>query len=101
MGHAVEIGVVNKRKEIIPFAEEFAYYNGDRQEGSDRYCPSQMTIKDIYFDSLKRLKSILIDSQAIMMIERYSLRIGNSRRKRRHRKTLRRRFQNLLIRLSN
>ena len=98
MGHAIEIGVVNKRKEIIPFAEEFAYYNGDRQEGSDRYCPSQMTIKDIYFDSFEEAEKY---SQAIMMIERYSLRTGNSRRKLRHRKTLRRRFQNLLIRLSN
>lgn len=59
MGHAVEIGVVNKRKEIIPFAEEFAYYNGDRQEGSDRYCPSQMTIKDIYFDSFEEAEKYL------------------------------------------
>ena len=101
MGHAVEIGVVNKRKEIIPFAEEFAYYNGDRQEGSDRYYPSQMTIKDIYFDSFEEAEKYLdrftgnYDDRAVQFKD------WKLKKKTKTQENLRRRFQNLLIRLSN
>lgn len=37
MGHAIDFITVEKKKDIMAAANEFAYYNGDRYEGSDVY----------------------------------------------------------------
>lgn len=46
MAHAIEYFTVNDRKEIMRTAEEFAYYNTDRQENPSGSYHGDMTIHD-------------------------------------------------------
>lgn len=46
MGHAIQYFTTEKKKEILSIAEEFAYYNVDRQENPTGSYHGRMTIHD-------------------------------------------------------
>lgn len=63
MGHAIEYFSVSDRKEIMQTAEEFAYYNVDRQENPSGDYHGTMTIHDdiiceSYEDAIAKIDSL-------------------------------------------
>ena len=63
MGHAIEYFSVADRKEIMQTAEEFAYYNVDRQENPSGSYHGMMTIHDdiiceSYEDAIAKIDSL-------------------------------------------
>lgn len=47
MGHRIGYLTVAKQRDIIGAARDYAYYNGDREEGSDNYHGDMTILKDI------------------------------------------------------
>jgi len=63
MGHAIEYIIVDKRKDIMPTAEDFAYWNVDEQENPSRSYHGNLKIHDTilcesYEDAVEKINAL-------------------------------------------
>lgn len=62
MGHAMTVGIVNQKSEIMTFAREFSFYNTDRWENpSGSYHNNLTIVENIVMDSFEEAEEYLLN----------------------------------------